>query len=195
MAKPIMISVGVVLLALVALIVFQPQFLYEQRDWQGERGILTAHDAVEWNRVRPHMVEEPGEMKLDSYNEKIEKLEKISWKAYKKNSHYWKPWPTPQQVEEKGAQCVGKNLWTWNEARKVGFKSIRFVLGYHHNAQAPNATTAHAWLLWFGPRGPVLVDASGGSGFVCEIGFWTSSYDPRYSLDYEGNVWEHGGKE
>jgi len=83
---------------------------------------------------------------------------------------------TPEETEtSKAGDCKAKSLWV---AAKMGDKSVRFVVGKARRV----SNMSHAWLLWAGPEGWLILDATNFSAPLDPNKLSTDEFIPLYSF-------------
>jgi hypothetical protein len=93
---------------------------------------------------------------------------------------------TPQETESSRAgDCKAKSLWV---AYKMDDRTARFVVGRAHASSGMN----HAWLLWKGPSGWLILDATLLSTPIDVNRVGPTEYVPRYSYS-AGGKFIHAG--
>jgi len=93
--------------------------------------------------------------------------------AYKKRQPYVPQ--TPEQTETtKCGDCKAKSLWL---AAKMKSRKVRFVIG---KAKVGDAAS-HAWLMWDGPEGWLILDATRYSRPLVPERLSPSEFVPTYS--------------
>ena len=93
--------------------------------------------------------------------------------AYRKGQPYVPQ--TPEQTEAtKCGDCKAKSLWL---AAKMKSRKVRFVIG---KAKAGDAAS-HAWLMWDGPEGWLILDATRSSRPLVPARLSPSELVPTYS--------------
>jgi len=87
---------------------------------------------------------------------------------------------TPQETESSRAgDCKAKSLWV---AYKMDDRSARFIVGRAHASSGMN----HAWLLWKGPSGWLILDPTLLSTPIDVNRVGRTEYTPRYSYSASG---------
>jgi hypothetical protein len=87
---------------------------------------------------------------------------------------------TPEQTEKSGAgDCKAKSLWL---AYKMDTPKVRYVIG---KARAVS-TISHAWLMWQGPNGWLILDATNFSQPLEPAHLAPTDFIPLYSYSSSG---------
>jgi hypothetical protein len=87
---------------------------------------------------------------------------------------------TPEQTESsRSGDCKAKSLWL---AAKMDTRKVRFVVG--KAKQFPNVS--HAWLIWDGPQGWLILDATLFSRPLNPERLSAGDFVPRYSYSPSG---------
>ncbi|MFL6589549.1 MAG: hypothetical protein ACJ8M4_05195 [Chthoniobacterales bacterium] len=87
---------------------------------------------------------------------------------------------TPAETEStRAGDCKAKSLWV---AYKMDDRTLRFVVGRAHASSGMN----HAWLLWKGPSGWLILDATLLSTPIDVSRVGPNEYTPRYSYSASG---------
>lgn len=93
---------------------------------------------------------------------------------------------TPAETESSRAgDCKAKSLWV---ANKMDDRTLRFVVGRAHASSGMN----HAWLLWKGPNGWLILDPTLLSTPIDVNRVGPTEYTPRYSYS-SGGKYIHPG--
>lgn len=83
---------------------------------------------------------------------------------------------TPEQTEAtKAGDCKAKSLWL---ASKLNDRGVRFVIGKAKQVQ----NVSHAWLIWNGPEGWMILDATLYSSPLSPARLRPSDFVPTYSF-------------
>lgn len=169
--------------------------MYPTRDWTGTKNYFGTDSANNldgeygrWLSMREHIAEPRGEAP-EGLRGKKQLVKRLARKAHRLPTDLSasREWRTPAETAARGGVCLDKNLWLMNEMHKNGLRNVRLVLGIHHGERY---NTQHAWLQWRAGGRTYLVDGSEGGGFVAQVGFMTSSYEPTKS--FEGDrMWSH----
>jgi len=87
---------------------------------------------------------------------------------------------TPEQTEAtKSGDCKAKSLWL---ASKLNDRGVRFVIGKAKAGQS----MSHAWLIWNGPEGWTILDATLYSSPLSPASLSPSQFVPTYSFAPSG---------
>ncbi len=87
---------------------------------------------------------------------------------------------TPEQTESsKSGDCKAKALWL---ANKMGSRKVRFVIGKVKQA----GNVSHAWLIWDGPGGWLILDATLYSRPLDPERVGSNDFRPTYSYAPSG---------
>lgn len=98
--------------------------------------------------------------------------------SYKKDQPYVPQ--TPQQTEAlKAGDCKAKSLWL---AEKLNDRGIRFVIGKARRESA----MSHAWLIWNGPNGWMILDATNFSSPLVPSRLAPNEFVPQFSYSPGG---------
>lgn len=93
--------------------------------------------------------------------------------AYNKEQPYVPQ--TPEQTEStKAGDCKAKSLWL---ASKLNDRGVRFVIGKAKQVQ----NVSHAWLIWNGPEGWMILDATLYSSPLSPARLSRTDFVPTYS--------------
>lgn len=83
---------------------------------------------------------------------------------------------TPEQTEaSKSGDCKAKSLWV---ASKLNDRAVRFVIGKAKAGQS----MSHAWLIWNGPEGWTILDATLYSSPLAPARLSSNQFIPTYSF-------------
>ena len=94
---------------------------------------------------------------------------------------------TPEETDSLHAgDCKAKSLWV---ASKLNDRNIRFVIGKAKQA----ANTSHAWLMWDGPNGWMILDATLYSTPLVPTRLSPTEFIPTYSFSPTGKYAHHAG--
>ncbi|MFZ1219297.1 MAG: hypothetical protein WAO00_08385 [Chthoniobacterales bacterium] len=92
---------------------------------------------------------------------------------------------SPEQTEStRSGDCKAKSLWL---ADKMDSKKVRFVIGKFKRG----AAQSHAWLIWNGPNGWLILDATMFSRSVDPARVSSNEFIPIYSYA-PGGKYKHG---
>lgn len=92
---------------------------------------------------------------------------------------------TPAQTEATHAgDCKAKSLWV---ADKMKSRSIRFVVG----KSRLSSPMSHAWLIWQGPQGWLILDPTNNSRPLSPERISSSELVPTYSYSAGGSKYAH----
>jgi len=98
--------------------------------------------------------------------------------SYSKSQPY-----VPQSPEEteakKSGDCKAKSLWL---ASKLNDRNVRFVIGKARLV----SSISHAWLIWQGPEGWMILDATNYSSPLYPARISSSEFIPTYSYSPGG---------
>src|SRR3954462_14262170 len=87
---------------------------------------------------------------------------------------------TPEETEtSRAGDCKAKSLWV---AYKMDDHTLRFIVGRAHASSGMN----HAWLLWKGPSGWLILDPTLLSTPIDVSRVGPNEYTPRYSYSASG---------
>ena len=98
--------------------------------------------------------------------------------SYKKDQPYVPQAPEQTEATHSG-DCKAKSLWL---ASKLNDKNIRFVIGKAKQVQA----VSHAWIIWNGPDGWTILDATLYSSPLQPARLSPSEFVPTYSFAPSG---------
>ena len=94
---------------------------------------------------------------------------------------------TPAVTEAtKSGDCKAKSLWV---AYKMDDRTLRFVIG----RSPANAGMSHAWLLWRGPEGWMILDATKYSRPLEVSRLGPNEFQALYSYSSSGAKYVHAG--
>lgn len=94
---------------------------------------------------------------------------------------------TPAETEAtQSGDCKAKSLWV---AHKMNDRTLRFVIG---RARAVSGMS-HAWLLWNGPQGWMILDPTNYSSPISVNRVGPGEFIARYSYSAGGGKYVHSG--
>jgi len=98
--------------------------------------------------------------------------------VFKKEQPYVPQSPTETEASKCG-DCKAKSLWL---ASKMNSRNVRYVIGKARLV----STISHAWLIWEGPEGWLILDATNYSKPLAPSRISSSEFIPTYSYSPSG---------